>query len=87
MQKKDLWYNRKDISLFRKALRVEDEEFSLTSIRRELKNALIWFQTFGKFFGECGAAFTEEHETTIFGKVRVRVRLVAPKMIQTYQPV
>ena len=23
---------------------------------------------FGKFFGECGDDFTEEHETTIFGR-------------------
>jgi hypothetical protein len=71
LKKGDLWYTRKDISTFRQILRVEDEEFSLTRLRRELKNALIWFQTFGKFFGECGEPFTEEHEKTMFGKVRL----------------
>jgi len=68
MERGDLWYTKKDIVEFKQLLRHEDEEFSLFNLRRQSKNSLIWFQTFGKFFGECGDQFTEDHETTIFGK-------------------
>jgi hypothetical protein len=70
MKRGDLWYTRRDISMFRKILKHDDVEHSLANLRRRSKNALVWFQTFGKFFGECGDPFTEEHEKTIFGKVR-----------------
>ncbi|GMI03552.1 hypothetical protein TrVE_jg12039 [Triparma verrucosa] len=68
MEKGDLWFSKRDIASFRKMVKYDNELFSLSSLRRKSKNALIWFQTFGKFFGECGEDFTEEHEETIFGK-------------------
>ena len=57
---------------FRKMVKYDNEQFSLSSLRRKSKNALIWFQTFGKFFGECGEEFTEEHEVRIWECVNRR---------------
>ena len=48
MEQSDLWYSKRDISSFRKMVRYDDEQFNLTNMMRRSKNALVWFQMFGK---------------------------------------
>ena len=77
MKKSDLWYLKSDIKSFRRSLREEmnNDYDMIHDLKVSSRHALIWFQTFGKFFGECGDQFSLNHEITMFGYPLNNIRL------------
>jgi hypothetical protein len=68
LHKTDLWYCKADIKAFRRQVKQDNASQSwLKKMPVQNQHALIWFQTFGKFFGEPGDEFSPAHEVSMFG--------------------
>jgi len=68
MKKTDLWYGKSDIKSFRKAVKEDDRnDYTMGHLKTQNRHAMIWFQTFGKFYAEPGDPFSVQHEITMFG--------------------
>ena len=67
LAKSDLWFSRKEMKAFKANVMLDNEmDGSLKMMHKTHKNALLWYQTFGKFHGECGEEFSDDHEQTLF---------------------